>query len=165
MGKCETATSSIGIKILLSDIVLQINETNFNLIKEMLNDGFIEDKNDYFNEVYQKIIDCDELDCDNLTENYLEIKEYLINEFKNNGSYSKSKFSDEVKPTLKYGCLFDKELLVPIKEILSCNRWGYNRYGTNSISRPIDFDLSINIEKYKEIEKTKIVFILKQYSG
>ena len=52
----------------------------------MLNDGFIEDENDYFNEVYAKIID-----CDNITENYVEVKEYLINEFKNNGSYIKSK--------------------------------------------------------------------------
>jgi len=100
MGKCESATASIGIKILLSDLILQINETNFNLIREMLNDGFIEDKNDYFNEIYQKIIDCNELDPNNLTYNYLDVKEYLINKCKINGSYSKSKFSSEVTPTL-----------------------------------------------------------------
>lgn len=35
MGKCETSTGSIGIKILLSDLILQINEKNFNLIKEI----------------------------------------------------------------------------------------------------------------------------------
>ena len=51
MGKCETATASIGIKILLSDLTLQINETNFTLIKELLHSGFIEDDNDYFNEI------------------------------------------------------------------------------------------------------------------
>jgi hypothetical protein len=34
MGKSETASASIGIKILLSDLILQINETNINLIKK-----------------------------------------------------------------------------------------------------------------------------------
>ena len=164
MGRCETATSSIGIKILLSELILQINETNLNIIREILEIGFIEDENDYFNEVYQNIIDSNELDPDNLNVNYLDVKKYLINEFKNNGSLSKSKFTTEVKPTLKHGCLFDKELLVPLKEILSTNRWGYERYGTNGISRAIDFDLSVNIEKYKEIEKIEIVFIERQNS-
>ena len=45
------------------------------------------------------------------------------------------------------------------------DRWGHDRYGSNCISRPMDFDLSVNIEKYKEIEKTEIVFILGQHSG
>ena len=65
MGRCETATASIGIKILLSDLISQINETNFTLIKELLHRGFIEDDNDYFNEIYSKIT------CRNkLPENY-----------------------------------------------------------------------------------------------
>jgi hypothetical protein len=165
MGRCETATASIGIKILLSDLVLQINETNFALIKEMLDAGFIEDKNDYFNEVYRDIIDCNELDPDNVSANYSDVKQYLINEFKNKGSLSKSKFSSEVKHTLKNGSLLDKHLLVPVKEILETERWGYERYGINSSSRSMDFDLSVDIDKYKEIEKTEIVFILWQSSG
>jgi len=162
MGKCETATSSLGIKILLSELILQINETNCNIIKELLNMGFIEDENDYFNEVYQKVIDCDELDPENISFNHLDVKEYLINKFKNKGSLTKSKFNNEVTPALDQGCLFDKDLLVPLKELLTTNRWGYDRYGVNGISRPIDFDLSVNIEKYKEIDKIKIVFIEKQ---
>ena len=65
MGRCETATASIGIKILLSDLISQINETNFTLITELLHRGFIEDDNDYFNEIYSKIT------CRNkLSENY-----------------------------------------------------------------------------------------------
>jgi hypothetical protein len=164
MGKCETAKSSIGIKILLSELILQINETNFNLIKNILNKGFVEDENDYFNEVYLDIIDCDELDPENTSFNYINVREHLINKFKNNGSLIKSKFTSEVKPTLKYGCLFDKTLLVPVKEILMTNRWGYDRYGINGISRPIDFDLSVNIEKYKEIKNIEIVFIESQHS-
>jgi len=160
MGRCETATASIGIKILLSNLVLQINENNVTLIKEMLYYGFIEDDNDYFNEIYSRIIGENEL-----PEISLHVKEYLINKFTNNGSYHKSHGESIVKLTLDKGCLFDKYLLVPVKRLLSMDRWGYDRDATNSISRPIDFDLSINTDKYNEIEKTEIVLILGQHAG
>jgi len=131
MGKCESSTTSIGIKILLSDLVSQINEKNFDLIKEILNDGFISDKNEYYNDAYSDIVWCNDL-----PKNYLEYKDFL-----------------------------EQELLLPIKKILGTDRWGYNREGRNGNSCPIDFDLSVDIEKYKEIEKYTIVFILEQYSG
>lgn len=160
MGKCETTTASIGIKILLSDLVSQINENNCALITELLRRGYIEDDNDYFNEIYLKITSINKL-----SKNYLDLKEYLINKFTNNGSYHKSRGETTVIPTLDKGCLLDKALLVPLKDILTTERWGHNRYGSNCSSRPMDFDLSVNIEKYKEIEKTEIVFILGQHSG
>ena len=141
MGKCETAKTSIGIKILLSDLILQINETNFDFIKEILNDGFISDENEYYNDAYTEIIL-----CNNLPKNCLEFKDFLEQEFKNRG-------------------LFEQELLLSIKNILRTDRWGYNREGRNGNYRPIDFDLSMDIEKYKEIKKYTIVFILEQYSG
>ena len=141
MGKCETSRTSIGIKILLSDLILQINETNFDLIKEILNEGFISDENEYYNDAYTEIIL-----CNNLPKNCLEFKDFLEQEFKNRG-------------------LFEQELLLSIKNILRTDRWGYNREGRNGNYRPIDFDLSMDIEKYKEIKKYTIVFILEQYSG
>lgn len=144
MGKCESATASIGIKVLLSDLILQINETNLTLIKEMLDNGFIEDENDYFNNMYSNIVNRNDL-----SENY---KEQLTQYFKLNDS------------SVGSGCLFDKFLLVPVKQILQTYRWGYDRSGSNCVSRQIDFDLSVNIEKYKEIEKQEIVFILGQNS-
>jgi hypothetical protein len=93
------------------------------------------------------------------------LKEYLINKFTNNGSYHKSRGNGIVIPTLDNGCLLDKPLLVPFKDILTMDRWGHNRDGSNFISRPIDFDLSVNIENIREIEKTEIVFILGQHAG
>ena len=159
MGRCETTTASIGIKILLSDLILQINEINFTLIKEILDKGFIEDKNDCFNEVYLEIIY-----DDRLPENYLDFKEKLTNNFTNKGSYHKSR-SGIVIPTIDNGCLLDKYLLFPVKQILETERWGYDREGTNGCSRQMNFDLSADTEKYKEIEKTEIVFILRQHSG
>jgi hypothetical protein len=160
MGKSESVSASIGIKILLSDIITQINETNFNIILDMLVNGFIEDQNDYFNEVYREIID-----TDNIYGNYTDVKEYLLTECKNKGSYNKSKFNNYKEYTLDNGRLFEQHLLVPIKEILTTERWGYDRYGTNSAYRSLDFDLSANIDKYKSIENTELVFILGQHSG
>jgi len=143
MGKCESSKASIGIKILLSDLILQINETNFNIIQEILCDDYslISDENENFNDIYSSIISSGKLPKD-----YLNFKNYLEYEFKNGG-------------------LFDKELLLPIKRILTTDRWGYDREGRNGNYCPIDFDLSIDIEKYKEIEKITIVFILEQNSG
>ena len=160
MGKCESSRTSIGIKILLSDLIYQINEKNFDLIKQILNDGFISDSNEYYNDVYTEIILCNDL-----PKNYLEFKDFLEQEFKNKGSYLHRKSSNKIEPDLSNGCLLEKELLLPIKKILETDRWGYNREGRNGNYRPIDFDLSVDIEKYKEIEKYTIVFILEQYSG
>jgi hypothetical protein len=164
MGKSETATASIGIKILLSDLILQTNKTNFNLIKKMVCDGCIEDSNGYYNEVYNNIIGYEE-SYNKLPEDYLEFKKYLISEFKNNGSYCKSKFTSIIKPDLSNGCLFEQYLLVPIKDILETERWGYDRYGVNSASRPLDFDLSLKLKEYKEIKHFSIIFFVKQHSG
>jgi hypothetical protein len=141
MGKCETAAASVGIKISLSDLIVQLNETNFDLIQYMLHNGFIEDENNSLNDDYYAIIWCEPFNGNALT-----YKEYLLTTLKKNG------------------CL-NRDLLLPIKEILQTDRWGYERSGTNSMSRPIDFDVSVPIEKYKDIEKIKTVFILKQHSG
>ena len=48
MGRDDLATAYIGIKISVSELVSQIDESNFDLIKNMLFDGFIEDSNDFY---------------------------------------------------------------------------------------------------------------------
>ena len=164
MGKSETASASIGIKILLSDLILQINKKNFNLIKKMLYDGCIEDSNGYYNEAYKNIVGYGE-DDNELPKTYLKFKDFLINKFKTNGSYFKSKFSSKVEPDLNNGTLFESYLLVPVKDILETERWGYERYGVNSASRPLDFDLSVDLKKYEDIKNFNVVFFVKQHSG
>jgi hypothetical protein len=161
MGKCEKSTTSIGIKILLSDLILQINEKNVDLIKEILNNGFISDENEHYNDAYTEVIWCNDL-----PKNYLEFKEFLKQEFKNKGSYLHVRNSNKIESDLRNGCLFERELLLPIKKILETDRYGYNREGRNGSYRPIVCMCpSVDIEKYKEIEKYTIVFILEQYSG
>jgi hypothetical protein len=163
MGKSETASASIGIKILLSDLILQINETNFILIKKMLYDGCIEDSNGYYNEAYKIIIGHDE-DNDELPQTYKEFKETVTEQFKLYGSYYKSKFSSKV-PDLSNGTLFERYLLVPVKDILETERWGYERYGVNSASRPLDFDLSVELTKFQDIKNFNVIFFVKQHAG
>ena len=161
MGRSESAKASIGIKILLGDIIEQINKDNWELIKEMLTNGFIEDDNEYFNHVYQEIQYSEKI-SGKWNKN---LKKFITDYCKNNGSYLKNRFTGDIENTLENGCLYEKYLLVPIKKILVCERWGYDRDGTNSVSRPIDFDLSVNIEKYKVLEKFEIAFILEQNSA
>ena len=156
MGKSESAKAFLGIKILLSDLILQINENNIELIKEMLEIGFISDENDIYNDAYSDIIY-----SINIPKYYLDFKNFLEQEFKNKGTY----YSNKIEFDLTSGCLFEKELLLPIKKILETERYGYERIGKNGNNCPIDFDLSLDLEKYKEIEKYTIVFILEQYSG
>lgn len=169
MGRSDTSTASLDIKILLSDLVDQINETNVALIKKMLFNGFNEDINDFYNETYQQIAYYDDYNLSNnykLPEDYLELKSHLITEFKTHGSLLKSKFSSIVTPDLSDGCLLEKELLVPVEDILSTERWGYNREGVNAMSTDIDnlksILLSLNLEEYKDIKHFKIVFMIKQ---
>jgi hypothetical protein len=158
MGKCELARMSVGIKILLSDLILQINETNFDLIKEIINDGFISDSNESYNDAYTEIIWSDDLPT-----NYLEYKDFLEKEFKNKGSYLHVRNSNKIEPDLTNGCLFERELLLPIKNILETERWGYDRYGRNGKYCPIDnLSTSLDTEKYKDIEKYTIVLIIEQ---
>jgi len=153
----KTSTASIGIKILLSDLILQINEKNFNIIKEILNNGFLEDENDTFNEVFYKIILNLKYDLD-----YIDFKEYLTNEIK---KCITLRASSTMLVMTDASSLFDKVFLFPVKEILTTQIYGYDsNAGTNSISRKMDFDLSINIDKYKEIKNIEIVFILSHYS-
>jgi hypothetical protein len=163
MVRCDTSTAGIGIKIVVSDLILQMNETNVELIKKMLCKGCIEDSNDSFNEAFKRIVGY-EYEENELPNEYLQCKEFLIDKFKNNGSYFEDRYTGKITPDLSK-CLFEKELLVPIKDILSTDRWGYNRRGINSLSRPLDFDLSVSTEEYNDIKHYHIVFFVRQDTG
>ena len=141
MGKYDTCSSHIGIEISLSDLISQINETNFDLIQNMLEEGFIED-NVYYNDLYINVIG-----AQYLPKNALEFKEFLLDLLEN-------------EP------FFHDPFLIPVKELLEVDIqvYGRYRYGTNGVSRPATFKVSLGkkeTERYKVIKKKKIVFILK----
>lgn len=158
MGRCESASASIGIKVLLSDLVSQINVTNMHLIKKMLCEGCIEDSNDFYNMAFDEIIGFD----DSVAENETEFKEYLT-----------SKFTERVRIIGMNGdSLLKQYLLVPVKELVSNDRWGWTREGANAMSATMDTfigDLPDNLdaykEKYKDINNFTFVFMIKQYAG
>ena len=157
MGRCESATASIGIKILLSDLVSQINATTMNLIKKMLYDGCIEDSNDDWNRAFEQIIG-----DDGVEENETAFKEYLTR-----------KFTERVRMIgIDGDSLLEQYLLVPLEELVSNDRWGWSREGTNAMSSPFeDFaddlpnQIAVFKEKYKEINNFTFVFMIKQYAG
>ena len=154
MGRCESAYASIGIKILLSDLVSQINSTTMNLIKKMLYDGCIEDSNDVYNQAFEQIIG-----DDGVEENETAFKEYLTSKFT-------ERVDDDGDP------LLEQYLLVPVEELVSNDRWGWTREGTNAMSSPLeDFaddlpnQIAVFKETYKEIKNFTFVFMIKQYAG
>ena len=157
MGRCESAFASIGIKILLSDLVSQINATNMNLIKKMLYDGCIEDSNDFYNQAFEQIIG-----DDGVEENETAFKEYLTR-----------KFTERVRMIgIDGDPLLEQYLLVPLEELVSNDRWGWSREGTNAMSSPLeDFtddlpnQIAVFKETYKEIKNFTFVFMIKQYAG
>lgn len=169
----ESIRTTIGIKILLRDIVEQIDNINFEQIKEILNSGFIEDENRNFNKKYREIIWSNELH--EYIDNAEKYKKIINDLLKESGTY------DKISETLAYGSLLEKHLLVPIKDILDmCKTNSYsncdndiNNYNVeekfNTKSRDIDFNIltiqnDIN-KKYKYITKYKIVVAMIHYTS
>jgi hypothetical protein len=153
MGKSETALVSLGHRISLSDLVAQITTDNCKWIEELLVRGTIEDENGFFNEVFRIVID------GRPAEN---VKEYLLTQLVEQGSLRRYKFGGE-EPTLEDGCLLDQFLLVSNKDLLATERWGHDREGTNTSSRPLDFTLAL--EPLAGITGAQPVLIVLQHSG
>ncbi len=155
MGKCVTSDVSIGIKIKLSKLLSQINETNFNLMKQILTDGSIEGEDNDLDNQYEHVIDLVNSESINLpnpfdsndSKNYLKYKKYLKKEIK--------------KKNIQ---LLDEYLLIPIKKLLSTDKWGYNTLGDNVVSTKLDFGVETEIEKYSNIKGYEIVLMLNQSS-
>ena len=52
MGKCEKAKASLGLKMKVSSFVAQILHMEADFVEDMIEDGFIDDSNGYFNESF-----------------------------------------------------------------------------------------------------------------
>lgn len=185
MGRCETARTSIGIKIVVKDLVDMINEENYETIRDKFfsEDSLIDDENGCYNSSYTSIIrgeipgnnpDCEtdvnELDCD-------EYKKYLEKSFKEYGDIDMFKDGSEIVNNYKEDDkdnLYHQTILIPQTTLLSTDRWGYNREGTNGKSVDVEsFDINLISEEIKErmkmlnigIDMYKIVLIVLQHSG
>ena len=204
MGQSDTITASIGIRLLIGTLVSAITSENFETIKKMFfstwdSDCLIEDQNCCYNENFRKIIEGADLshdphkdemnylrygvsrpnrrtDMDELTSE--EYKERLTKMFQLYGDveYYKSGGSSLLtyEPEDEEN-LFNQYLLVPQQTLLSSERWGYSRQGTNGSSKTLgglsllDFTETANEIKEKmrkmKIEDYSLVLILSQHTG
>lgn len=181
MGKCETASVAIGISIEVKDLFEAINKDNHEIIHHQLlqDNAFINDDNGCYNEAFDKIlggndmvsdeyIDLDELD-------YVEYKNHIVTLFKKFGDTKL--YRDGSKKIMEYKeddeeNLYHQTLLIPHCNLVSTERWGYSRYGTNGTFSILDIDklVAFNKEiddKMKElkISNYKISMIVCQHSG
>ena len=90
------------------------------------------------------------------------LKEYLMTQCKEQGSIRRYKYGGE-EPTVESGCLLEQFLLISVKDLLVTERWGYDRFGTNANSRPLDFTLEI--DPFVGITGTQPVLIVLHNAG
>ena len=166
MGKSETSSISLGYKIKISDLINQLDSNNIEIINTFLVKGFIEDENDGFNDMYINInFSLNFYEDIKINDEVEKYKQTLISEFKNNGNLIKLRSGGYMED--KSIPLYNMDLLIPIQSILETTRWGYDRYGTNGLSIPLD-DIIEKVNSFKlqyNIKNLKTVFILKQESG
>lgn len=173
----ECATVSIGLKIKMNKLIQQINEDNFDVIKNLLSEGFIEDSNGYSNNYLKKILD------EELPSKCSSFKKFIREQFDNkikktnsdtesdsesdasfsdSNSESDASFSDSESETDadKFrGNINNMYLLVPIIKMIETTRWGLNRKGINGASCEIDYDL----DKIKKTVADDYEHMLKDY--
>ncbi len=144
MGRSESAYAAIGIKIKLIDFVNLLSKENY--IKNILYDGVIEDDNMELNTIY-----------------HFEILEKMqnIQDVDNIDEYK-----EKIKNLIIDNSLGDSYLLFPIHNIISTDRFGYFREGTNSSSK---LYYTLNTEIPKEYSfltnyKHELVFMITQNS-
>lgn len=154
MGRCESASVSVGMKIKLSDLISYITKKNLKFCQDILQGGVIEDCNGELNSMYENIMNQD----DHLELPFEEYKEWVTTQLKNS-----------LIPYDPSQSLYDRYLLYGTKSLLETSRWGYGREGTNSsstdmlkIQKSIRKDLS---QRYKRIPNSQYVFILYQSSS
>lgn len=151
MGKSETASFGICLLIKLSDLIESIDNDNLKWIRE--NDyGYIEDDNEYFNEEYKELWTIAEGNVDN--ENTIaSIKTALEENAKNMGNVIYYKYESRSEKTMADGCLYDRNVIIPILSLASTERWGYDRIGVNvsffSFERILD--AAVDLEDAKKL--------------
>lgn len=176
MGKSETSTLSLGIRIKLKSVLDHINGDNYNEIKILLEKGIIDDKNGFYNSVYGSIIN----GCDPLTNKYIDLDKMKCKEYKKYLMNALLKYGDEYHT--KYGGyklrtyenddsenLYHGIIMLPFIEILKTERWGYDIHGVNGTSCEY-YSLNDNVstihEKMKELNINKsdytVIYIISQ---
>lgn len=183
MGKCETVDVSIGISILIKDLLEAMTEDNYETIRDnFLQDGsLINDDNNSYNTAYDSIISGENLSNDDYLElnelKFTEYIDYLSTQFKKFGDKELNRNGTSKFVEYKEGDeenLYHQTLLVPHCKLVQTERWGWSREGTNGTCTNLDIDklVTIKTEISDKMEKLNVSdklysvsFIVSQHSG
>lgn len=152
MGHSEDASASIGIRIKISDLVLQMTTANMNAICGFLSatDGhaLIEDENGEWTTKCCDWVNQEDESEENPTK---KAKVEKANEVRD-------KYEIELKQIKENGeCLWDQFLLYPCQTILKTSRYGSN--GTSCAIPDFQEIIAKITKKYKWLQNHQIVFI------
>ncbi len=183
MGFSESVSVYFGLKIVLKDLVNQIDETNYDKIKEMLHnyDSFIDDQNEQFNNMFENIrselwiehhpkrkTKKNKVQLEKVQLDYITYKNKFNEEISKRGTMIPLRNGTE-EERFDNGYLGDQIFLYPVKHLLHTERYGYDRCGINGTYCNLNFDVeSIKksiLEKYNWLKNVEVVMMIKQHSG
>lgn len=182
MGRCEEATLSIGVSVAIKDLLDLMTEENYKEFRKLFfgENSIINDSNSSYSSMYNSIVSGETIgDDDNYVDlscyEYKEYKQHLLVNFKLYGDILLSKYESSQINIYKEddkNNLYHQTLIVPFNKIISTERWGYSRDGTNGTCCNVDIiKLNEFSAKIKEtmtklnIDKYSIDFILTQHAG
>ncbi len=157
MGFSVNSTVSLGVKVKLIDFLDQINETNFNEMKRVMENGFMEDENYVYNGIFMKMRMKYE------KENWEVMKENLKRDVMSYDVYVDKKVGKKIKREMKR--LGELMYLIPEVEIMNMTKWG-SEESLNGVSRSMDIDFGKVKEeigvKYGFLPNMEVVMMIRQ---
>ncbi len=146
MGFSVNSIVSLGVKVKLIDFLDQIQESNMDQIKKVMENGFIEDENYVYSGILMKMIQKHE------RENWEVMKENLKRDVMGYDVYIDKKVGKKIKREMKK--LGELMYLIPEVEMINMMKWG-SEESVNGKSRSLDIDF----EKLKEEIRLKYAFL------
>jgi hypothetical protein len=174
MGFDENASVFVGIRIKLSVLLAQLNDLNEKVILDILNDGMIDDCNDYkATFLCGKILGGYELECFEDKTTDTDWKSYLIQKVDEANRLYQEKYDKHIQVNFhdEYILFSHDHLMTEDREIISTSRRHDRNGRINACSTKLDIqDLIQRHEKIKEtyqglVEGFEIVFMMIQSSG
>lgn len=146
MGFSVNSSVSLGVKVKLIDFLDQIQESNVDQMKKVMENGFIEDENDVYSGILMKMIQKHE------KENWEVMKENLKRDVMGYDVYIDKKVGKKIKREIMR--LGELMYLIPEVDMMDMTQWG-SEERVNGKSRSLDIDFN----KLKEEIRDKYAFL------
>ena len=164
MGHSEDVTVSLGMSIVVHDLLACMTSENFETIRDeyLGEDSFIADENQDYNSQFRTILEgrtpFTRKEIDPTILSYEQYKQYLVESFSRYGDCQHSRSGSEIQiyEAKDAGNLYNQTLLIPHDTLVNTERWGYNREGQNGQSCPLDLAELAKGTKQIEAKMTKL---------